>query len=60
MTEVKPAKDGSIQGLCSESVDVHRHVTSAYSGIILAMLSSAFFMLTAAIVKYLKDVHPGE
>ena len=32
---------------------------TAYSGIFCAMASSVFFTLTAAIVKYLKDVHPG-
>lgn len=32
---------------------------SAFLGILCSMASSVFFTLTAAIVKYLKDVHPG-
>ena len=33
---------------------------SSFKGIFLSFLSSIFFSLTAVIVKYLSDVHPGE
>ncbi|KAI1285031.1 Solute carrier family 35 member G1 [Halotydeus destructor] len=44
----------------SSIVEVIVHKAASYRGILYAMLSSVFFTLTAAIVKYLKDVHPGQ
>lgn len=50
----------SIGDFRRKSVDVTKHVVSSYRGIILAMTSSVFFTLTAVIVKYLRDIHPGQ
>lgn len=33
---------------------------ASYRGIVLSMMSSVFFTLSAVIVKYLHDVHPGQ
>ena len=44
---------------CNSQLDGQPSKLGAYSGILCAMASSVFFTLTAAIVKYLKDVHPG-
>lgn len=49
----------SIGDFRRKSVDVAKLAVNSYRGIILAMISSVFFTLTAVIVKYLQDVHPG-
>lgn len=37
-----------------------KKLTSAFTGIILAALSSVFFSLTTVIVKHLSHIHPGQ
>lgn len=50
----------SIDFMRRKSIERVKHTFSSYKGIIMAMSSSVFFTLTAVIVKYLKDIHPGE
>ncbi|KAI1290045.1 Solute carrier family 35 member G1 [Halotydeus destructor] len=50
----------STGGSMSDINSVGSRPKFAFKGILLSMLSSVFFTLTAVIVKYLKDVHPGQ
>ena len=43
-----------------KSIDRVKLTFNSYRGIVLAMSSSIFFTFTAVIVKYLKDIHPGQ
>ncbi|KAI1291703.1 Solute carrier family 35 member G1 [Halotydeus destructor] len=43
-----------------DSMDTARLTLKSFKGLFLAFLSSIFFSLTAVIVKYLSDIHPGE
>ena len=50
----------AIGNLRRKSIEVVKHTFSHYKGIVMAMSSAIFFTLTAVIVQYLKDIHPGE
>jgi hypothetical protein len=50
----------SIDVMRRKSIERVKHTFSAYKGIVMAMSSAIFFTLTAVIVKYLKDIHPGQ
>lgn len=43
-----------------KSIEQVKYTFNHYKGVVLALASSVFFTLTAVIVKYLKDIHPGE
>lgn len=57
--EPEDGKNLSMSSSSSKAVD-EKADKSVYKGIILSVLSSIFFTITATIVKYLKDVHPGQ
>lgn len=50
----------SLDQMRRKSIDVVKVTFSSYRGIVLAMASSVFFTFTAVIVKYLKEIHPGQ
>lgn len=65
ITVTRPSLSG-ISNPSSESGSVSHSISSwklglrPFKGILFAVLSSIFFSVTAVIVKYLKDIHPGE
>lgn len=50
----------SLNTLGDESLEIIKLTFMSFKGIILSFLSSIFFSLTAVIVKYLHEIHPGE
>ena len=66
--KISDSKESLIPGMNGTGVEMLRQESiqkvvqsfSHYKGILMAMSSSVFFTLTAVIVKYLKDIHPGE